>query len=339
MSKKTKTNQEKNPAGKLKAQTRKPQTKAEILRDSMKKLDTRIARLSEISPEASLEILSLFDHVNQVLDELGKKGMNLASELGQLETLTAKFYKKQALFVRRIGGTQQLVNARKIRQPTADLWWWFADENLAEDRKQMLFSTLRNFGIVVIVLIIAAVIYKNFFAPDPNIQASYGHLQGGEIALMEGKFEDALFEVQQALAYTPGDPDLYVLQGVIQEALVQPEEAKVSFDTAILKYTQDDHFYNQRTILYLMMDDPVRALADCETAIQINPDSAISYLNKGQAYEILGDIQKAIESYTLADEIAQRTGNAQLQAIIRVSLSNAYQKFTLPTLDDGKMGE
>jgi len=132
----TKTNQEEKPSRKLKTLTRKPPTKAEGLRLKMKKLDTLISSLSEISPEDSLEILSLFDHVNQVTEELGQGGMNLDSELGQVETLTARFYKKQALFIRRIGGAQKLIDARTVRQPSADLWWWYVDESLAEDRKQ-----------------------------------------------------------------------------------------------------------------------------------------------------------------------------------------------------------
>jgi hypothetical protein len=48
---------------------------------------------------------------------------------------------------------------------------------------------------------------------------------------------------------------------------------------------------------------------------------------------------KAIESLEKADEIAQKSGNAQLQAIIRISLSSVYQNVTLPTFDDTGLGE
>jgi hypothetical protein len=335
----TKTNQEKEPTRKLKVQPRNPQTKAEELRVCMKKLDMLIGRLSELSPEDALEILSLFDQVNKGMEALGESGMNLDSELGQADTLTTRFYKEQALFIRRIGGSRKLLDARTIRQPSADLWWWFVDDSLAKDRLQIIYRMVRNFGVLVVVLIIAFVIYKNFFAPDPNIQASYGHRQGGEIALIDGRLEDALYEVQQALFFTPDDPDLYVLQGVIQGAMERPEEAKSSFDIAIKTYTQEDYFYNQRTILYLMMDEPERALSDCETAIQINPNSAVSFLNRGQAFELLGDIQSAIDSYTTADEIAQRTENIQLQAIIRVNLGYALQNFTFQTKEVDESSE
>lgn len=326
-------------AVKLRSQAQKPQTRAEILRDTMKDLETRIARLAESRPEAVLEIPLLFDQANQILTELGKRGKDLSTEMGQLETLTHQFYKKRPQFIRQVGGVEALQAARRDRQPAADLWWWFPDQTLAEDRRAQTIRALRNLGIILAILTVAFLIYRKFFAPDPNVQASYGHQQIAEYNLIEGRFPEALSEVEAALTYTPDNPDLYVIRGVIQEVLDQSEEAQLSYEQAFRIYTQEDFFYNQRALLYLMMDDPERALADCQAAIQINPDSAISYLNQGQAYELLGDILTAIESYEEADAKAQQTGNAQLQAFIRVTLSNAYQRLTFPTLEGENAGE
>jgi tetratricopeptide (TPR) repeat protein len=333
------TDSEKNISTQLKAQKQKPQTRAEELRNTLKILDTRIAQLFKSKPEEALEIPVLFDRVDQALEELKEHGMNLASELGQTETLSAQFTKKRTLFIRKIGGSQELAKARQANQPPRDRWWWYVDLNLAEENKQKAVHWLRIFAVAAVFLIILAVIYQKFFAPDPAIRASYGHQQQAENAVMDGNFEYALIQVQQALTYTPEDANLYVLQGVILEALTRPEEARSSFDIALQKYDQADQFYNQRSLVYLMLGDAERALADCETAIQINPDSALSYLEQGQAYETLGDIQKAIDSYETADEIAQKSGNAQLQAVIRMTLSNAYQHIILPTPDATNSGE
>jgi tetratricopeptide (TPR) repeat protein len=330
---------EKITATQLKAQKQKPQTRAEKLRDTLKILDARIAQLFKSKPEEASEIPVLFDRVNQALEELQEHGMNLASELGQVETLSAQFTKKRALFIRKIGGPQELAKAREANQPPRDRWWWYVDLALVEENKQKAVHWLRIFAVAAVSLIILAVIYQKFFAPDPATKASYGHQQKAENAVMEGNFEYALNEVQQALTYTPEEANLYVLQGVILEALARTEEAHSSFDTALQKYDQADQFYNKRTLVYLMLGDAERALADCETAIQINPDSALSYLEQGQAYEMLEDIQKAIESYEKADEIAQKSGNAQLQAVIRMTLSNAYQRIILPTFGETNSGE
>jgi len=329
----TQAEAERITAAQLKAQSQKPQTKAESLRQVMKNLEMHVTKLSEIRPEKAHEILSLFDDADRILGELQARDMEMSSELGQLETLSAQFYKKRPAFIRKIGGPQELAKARQKRAPSSDLWWWYVDKSLAEESKQNTIRLLRNFGIGAAVLIIAIFVYNRFFAPDPAIQASYGHQQRAENAVMEGDLENALVEVQQALGYTPDDASLYVLQGVIQDNLDQSEEAGISYETAADLYEQEDYFYNQRSIIYLMLGNPEQALADSEAAIQINSESALSYLNMGQAYEALGDINNAIESYEKADEIAQRTGNAQLQAMIRVSMSNAYQHITMPTFD------
>jgi hypothetical protein len=45
----------------------------------------------------------------------------------------------------------------------------------------------------------------------------------------------------------------------------------------------------------------------------------------------LGDLQTAYENLELADQAAQRTGNAQLQAIARVQMSQVLQQLSMAT--------
>ena len=317
----------------LKTQSKVPATKGAVLRESLRVMENRIAKLDEATPDSALELLSLFDQVDKDMDELQVCGMNLASELGQIDTLTAQFKKKRALLIRKVGGPQVIAEARKIRQPTTDHWWWYVDQSLAAENRKNTINTLRNLGITVVIIVISALLYQRFFAPDPAIQASNGYQQRAENAVLDQDFEYALQEVENAIRYTPENPELYTLQGVILQVLGEPEKAQVSFETALGKYDSKDLFYNARAMVYLMMGDPQSALADAETAIEINPDSALSYLQIAQSYESQGEILKAIGSYKEADEIARRTGNVQLQAIIRVNLSNAYQRIPLPTLD------
>jgi tetratricopeptide (TPR) repeat protein len=331
--------QQKSTNAQLKTQKQKPQTRAEALRTQLKTLETLIVQLSQNGSIEALEIPSLFDQVDQALEKLGESGMNLASELGQFETITALYIKNRALFLRRIGGPEVLEKARQEIQPSRDRWWWYTDLTLALENKQKRIRQLRMLGISVVLLVILGLVYRMFFAPDPVMQASYGHQQRAENALIGGHLEDGLMEIQDAITLTPDNPRLYVIQGVIQEGLGLFEDALSSFETAIGKYDQDDQFFTERGTIYLIMGDPERVLADSEQAILINPDSAFSYLNMGNAYEMLGDIQNAIASFELADEIAQQSGNAQLQAIIRISLSNAYQSITIPTFDESGFDE
>lgn len=314
-----------------KTQTKIPPTRAAKFRETLKALETRVAKLAETRPEAALEILPLFDQIMQDINDLQELGMNLSSEMGQYETILAQFKKKRALFIRRIGGSEVLEDARVKHQPSEEHWWWYVDQSLSLENRQRTIRWLRTVGIAALALLILTLLYQKFLAPDPAVRASYGHSQRAENALISGDFETALLEVQNAVALTPDQPELYVIQGVIQQNLDQSEEAQQSFDTARQKYGANDLFYNERAMLYLMMGDIQLAMEDAQAALETNPESAFSYLYLAQAYELQGNIPKAIENYEKADEIAQKTGNAQLQAIIRVSLSNAYQTISFPT--------
>ncbi len=326
------TNQpDKSAETQLKTQTKIPPTKAAEFREVLKTLENRLARLSELSPDSALEILDLFDQVNDGMVELQGRGMNVASELGQFETLSAQLKKKRTVFLRRIGGPAILQEQRTTHQPGEDRWWWYVDHSLAQEGKEKAIRWLKTLGITAAVLLVAVLLYQQFLAPDPAVQASYGYSQNAQNAIIDGDYEIALQEVENAIANTPDYPELYVLRGVIQDNLEQPEAASKSFETARQIFAADDKFYNQRSLFYLMMGNAQNAIEDAQTALTVNPDSPYSYLYMAQAYELLGEVVKAIESYEQADDLAQESGDAQLQAIIRVSLSNAYQSIPFPT--------
>jgi tetratricopeptide (TPR) repeat protein len=319
---------------KLQTQKNKSRTKADELRGIIKVLETRITKLPECSPAEAQEILTFFDQADQILLFLNEKGMDTTSEQSQLETVTRKFRKRLTIFTRQSGGPARLAHIRQTRQPSQDLWWWYADQILQTERKLKATRWLRNAGILTAILLVIAVIYQRFLAPDPAVLASYGHQQRAEIALTQTDLEVALAEINAALEYTPDEFQLYILKGVILDEMGDTETAADVFSLASEKVPEAAIFYTQRATFYLMLNKPELTLADTESALSINPDSAVSYLNQGHAYEALGDMDAAITSYEQADQAAERTGNVQLQAIARVSMSNAMQMITLPTLEN-----
>ena len=212
-----------------------------------------------------------------------------------------------------------------------DQWWWYVDKSLSADRKRKTIRLAQNIGVLIVLVILGALVFQRYLAPDPAIQASYSFQRNAEDAMVQGDFEVALQNIQNAILNTPDNPELYVLQEVILDALGQPQEAQTSQEIALQKFESEDLYYASRASVYMTIGDFENSLADAETAIKINPDSAIGYLYKAQAYQYQGKIPMAIENYNKADEIAQRLGNVQLQAIIRVNLSNAYQKIPNPS--------
>ena len=323
---------------KLKSLQNRSGTDAGILREELRELEIAVSRLSDLTSGSALDLLLLFDNVDKALDKLQEGGMNLTSELGLFEGISTRFRKKGGLFIRKIGGVQILSDARVNRKPEPEQWWWFIDKSLARYKRQRIKRSLRIGVVIVGVFIIAVLIYNKFLAPDPSVVASYTLRQTTESALAEGNFEVALTQIREAITYTPEDPVLSVLEGVILDALNKPKEAGSSFAIAKDQFITEDLFYNERARIYLMLSDAESALADIKSAIAINPNSAIAYLNQGQAYELMGDFNHAVESYKNADFLAQKADNIPLQVIIRMNLSNAYQRIGLPAVKEEDQG-
>jgi len=313
-------------------------SKAESLREGLRTLDVQLAGLSDLSVKTALNLLYLFDFVSNTLVELERTGMKTGSELSHFETISNQFMKKRKVFINQIGGKQILSDARVHHQPSKEQWWWYVDKSLVKDRNRKIQYWLRISLAVTVVLVLTGFIYNQFFAPDPNVVASYNLRLSAETAGVEGDFKYALNQVQQAIAFTPDQPDLYILEGVILSELDRSEEANSSFSSADNLYEQVDQYYNERARIYIMMGNLDQALSDIEFALQINPASAISYINRGQAYEMLGEYQIAVDSYHTADTLADKEGNIQLQAVIRFNLSNAYQRISIPIIEEGEQG-
>ena len=310
-----------------------PRTQAENLRELLKDLELRISRMRESNPQEAIQILILLDQAVESLTKLYQVGGGIESEVSYFETIKALFYSKRRVFISRIGGVAVLVKTRQEHQPLADHWWWFVDQALAQERRLLLRRVLAIGGIVVLLLAGLFVIYQRFWRPDPAFQASVGFQTTAENSLLEERYEEALIYVNKALAQTPDNPDLFLLRGVIYNVLGQSKLAAEDFNRAWEGFPSADRFFTERSRYYLMGGQPELALADAETAIELNTDLASAYLRKAQAFETLGDVTMAIKYYELASDVAERTGNPQLQVIARLSLGQLLQSAHPPTTE------
>jgi tetratricopeptide (TPR) repeat protein len=303
-----------------------PRTQLGDLRDLLTNIEKHITKLKEIDPEEALAIPSLFDQAQRRLAALANAGVNVGSEESHLESLLRQFHSHDSLFVRRVGGPTVLRQARQAQQPDEDHWWWYVDEALASRRK----STLLRWAVGFLVLVVAVLgfnsIYQRFLAPDPAVQASYGLRQNAENALITGDPQLALENVNEALTYTPDNAYLYLLQGVIYLTLEKPDAAEKSFDIARQKFQDDEIFYAERAGLYAIIGQAELAIEDANTAIAINPDMAYAYIHRAQAYETMGDLSAALADYELASEIAEQTGDAEIQVFARMRLAQLLER-------------
>ena len=76
-----------------------------------------------------------------------------------------------------------------------------------------------------------------------------------------------------------------------------------------------------RGILYLALEQPAEALEDFEAAVAIDPDKGEIYVNRGNAWFMSGDLNKAIENYLTAAELG-----IEQQHLIHLNLGIAYER-------------
>ena len=61
--------------------------------------------------------------------------------------------------------------------------------------------------------------------------------------------------------------------------------------------------YNQRAILYFRAGEYQKAIADCETALKLNPDLADGYYRLGQAYVRTGEKDRAQAQFEIYQKV------------------------------------
>ena len=88
-----------------------------------------------------------------------------------------------------------------------------------------------------------------------------------------------------------------------QDGDIRKFEIQLSFADAIELNPNDAEAYNNRGGAYIKKGDYDRAIEDCTKAIQLNPSYAGAYNNRGVAYRYKGDFNRALEDCTKAIDL------------------------------------
>lgn len=311
----------------------KPKTlsRQDELRFKIAQIDASIGAMSAGQGREILAILPLFDEAHATYAQLQAEGRGLQVEKALLDEVSAKLKAKAGLFLREVGGAAALQEARQMRTPGPDEWWWYLDQYWHARRRAQGRRIVQISAIVVAVLLLLVAVERLFLAPDPLTSARIRHEQTAESLLMSGDLPGALAETEQALAANPGDAELLVLRGVIQQMLGQSQEAERTFAQAAPLFPTPDLFFLARGHRYLFLNQPELALADAQMVVSQDGDSARGYLLLAQAYETSGDISPAILAYEQASALANEQGDPQTAAMARVLLGFLMQRLPVET--------
>ncbi len=305
----------------------KPLTRLDELRERLDRLESRLGGIEKAGLSGSvMEILEQMDQAHGFLLSLEQEGKLPPEEAARFESIEAQIRGKGAAFLRAAGGSRTFINARLEKNPDPQRWWWFIDRILAEERLRQGKRLGIRAAILVVVLVGLGVLYEAFLAPPPQEEARYEYETMADSLIASGNLEGALEQVENALAVAPGSTELLVRKGVLQQALGRQEEAEQTFAEAQAAIKDAKLFYIERGQGYLQIGDVDAAMADAETVIALDPESAEGYLLLGQAYEFSEQYSQAIQTYEKASTLANEQNRPDLAAIARIRLAYLMQR-------------
>jgi tetratricopeptide (TPR) repeat protein len=147
-------------------------------------------------------------------------------------------------------------------------------------------------------------IYEQIQRSNPT-QADTLHYLGVALA-QQGRFEEALVPLVQALETLPGNAAVHNHYGNALAGLGRYEDALLSYERAVAcdGSLADGHYNRGATLTELGRTD--EALASYERAIQLNPNNAQAYNNRGNLLADAGSAAEALVAYEQAIEARPR---------------------------------
>ena len=128
-----------------------------------------------------------------------------------------------------------------------------------------------------------------------------------------GNYGQAMADYDTAIKLDPNSPSPYVNRATVRRDLGYVDGALEDYQKAISLGAGGARLYGGRGQLYLRQRDYIRALADFDRALQIEP-SAANYMLRGHARQDSGDFERALADYAEAERLDPKTIDAYTRA-------------------------
>ena len=303
--------------------------------EMLDRLEVLAGKIGMNSADQSIELLCGLDAARERINRLEGTTSRKVVE-SQFADITARLRSEPANFLKDLGGAPVLDSLRQQRQPSQQNWWWYLDQQQAQTRK----SGLRKLGFslvgITVGVLLAALVYNLFLAPDPATVARYQAENAARDFMTAGQLDEALAEVETGLVAVPGDPSLLVLKGVILEQRGQEQLAQQVLLVAKQHAGSREEFFQMLGQAYLMVSRYEDALTAADDMLKENPQSAQAYLLIGQVQEVQRQYSKAFDSYTRAYDLADAQEQTQLAGLARVKMAMVLQLMNAPGAEELK---
>ena len=165
---------------------------------------------------------------------------------------------------------------------------------LAHRRRQ---RRLIHRTLTVVVLTGAAWLVYSYLANAP--QRARAELALGLKKLAPGAYQEAMLHFDRAIQIWPEYGDAYLNRALAEHDQSQPAAALADLDKALDLDPDSTRAYNERGQIYLENGDTHRAIREFTKSIQLTP-TVDGHYQRGEAYEKLGEHQKAIADFDAA---------------------------------------
>lgn len=139
-----------------------------------------------------------------------------------------------------------------------------------------------------------------------------GYRQRALVHMAQGRFQQALTDLQKALAVRSGQDDLDLLIARTYVRLNKPKEALTAFNTSLNKDQQNLEARLERGALHAKMEQYDLALADFEKVVLMSPQNSEVYYARSRAYAAMGEYMKAITDLSKSMELSNRNNESWL---------------------------
>lgn len=291
------------------------------MREILDRLEETLPRIKTLESQASLDLLLDLDRLNLLFQQLASVGIDFLPEQGRFHSLLARLQKQAGPLLHSLGGAASLNAQRPVPAPPSEKWWWYLDRLVAERQRQLRWQ-LTLIGVIILAVISGIMLlFQTVLAPSPAVVARLDAENNAFEAIEAGQYEEALAFVQQGLQKVPDEPELLLLQGVVQERVGDKASAAASFDQAQARMNDPLNFYLTRSQLYLRVGQPDQAELDARAAIELDNKLASAWLLLGQSLENQQKVSDAITAYQQANQLASASGDSEIIVLARMALA------------------
>ena len=160
--------------------------------------------------------------------------------------------------------------------------------------------------------------YDEAIRRKPDLVEAYNNRGAAKGTL--GRYEAAIADFDETIRRKPGYAEAYRNRGTAKDDLGRYEAAIADFDEAIRRKPDYAEAYFNRGNAKSKPGQHEDAITDFDEAIRRKPDYAKAYFNRGNAKSKLGRIDEARQDFEKARDLARKTGDASLVALVEQRL-------------------